>query len=78
MAIPGLPFAYPLHLMYEGGYRHVPVVEGGHAIGVVPARDMLGREVEEFEAGLRQREQIGEIIGQGPNRRRECCSATWK
>lgn len=57
------PFAHALHMMYEGGFRHVPVVEAGRPIGIVSARDMLGPEIDEFEADLRRRERIGEIIG---------------
>lgn len=60
---PDKPFAHALHMMYEGGFRHVPVVQAGRPIGIVSARDMLGPEIDEFEADLRRRERIGEIIG---------------
>lgn len=33
--------ALVLHKMDTGGYRHVPVVEGGKPVGVVSVRDML-------------------------------------
>jgi CBS domain-containing protein len=44
------PFGHALHMMYEGGFRHVPVVEDGRPIGMVSARDALGPELEEFES----------------------------
>lgn len=55
-------FGYALHLMYEGGFRHVPVVNGGVPIGMVSSRDALGPELEEFACDLRRREQIVEIL----------------
>jgi CBS domain-containing protein len=60
---PDRPFGYALHLMYEGGFRHVPVVENGRPIGMVSARDALGPELQEFAAELERKTQIGEILG---------------
>lgn len=60
---PDQPFGHALHMMYEGGFRHVPVVEDGRFIGMVSARDALGPEVREFASELEQREHIGEILG---------------
>lgn len=60
---PDKPVGHALHMMYEGGFRHVPVVENGRALGMVSARDALGPELEEFEAELLKREHIGEILG---------------
>lgn len=60
---PDRPFGHALHLMYEGGFRHVPVVEGCKPIGMVSARDALGAELEEFASELRRKEHIGEILG---------------
>ncbi|MCB1930543.1 MAG: CBS domain-containing protein [Rhodocyclaceae bacterium] len=57
------PFRNALHLMYENGYRHVPVVDGGRPIGVVSARDALGADLVEFESDLEVRENISEILG---------------
>ena len=34
---PDKPFAEALHLMYEGGFRHVPVVEDGRPVGMISA-----------------------------------------
>ena len=60
---PDQPFAHALHLMYEGGFRHVPVVENERFVGMVSARDALGPEVREFIGELDLREHIGEILG---------------
>jgi CBS domain-containing protein len=61
---PDRPFGHALHLMYEGGFRHVPVVVGdGKPLGVVSARDALGPDLREFIADLDQRAHIGEILG---------------
>lgn len=59
---PDRPFAHALHLMYEGGFRHVPVVEEGRPIGMVSARDALAPELDAFEHDLETREHIGEVM----------------
>ena len=51
-----------LLMMYEGGFRHVPVVEHGKPLGMISARDALGPELQEFEGDLLQREHIGEVM----------------
>jgi CBS domain-containing protein len=60
---PDMPFGHALHIMYDRGFRHVPVVENGRPIGMVSARDALGPEMEQFEEELREREHITEILG---------------
>ena len=60
---PDRPFGHALHLMYEGGFRHVPVVDGGRPLGVVSARDALGPDLQQFIADLDKRTHIGEILG---------------
>jgi len=60
---PDMPFSHALHIMYDRGFRHVPVVESGQPIGMVSARDALGPEMEQFEEELREREHITEILG---------------
>jgi CBS domain-containing protein len=60
---PEKPFSHALHLMHEGGFRHVPVVDKGKPVGMVSARDALGREIEQFKSELESRERIGEILG---------------
>jgi len=56
-------FRNALHLMYENGYRHVPVVSDGRPIGMVSARDALGLDLVEFESDLKMRDNISEILG---------------
>lgn len=57
------PFGYALLMMHEGGFRHVPVMEHGHPLGMVTARDALAPELEEFRAEMLHREQINQILG---------------
>ena len=61
-ASPDQPLAHALHMMFEGGFRHVPVVEGGLPIGMVSARNALGPEMVEFEKELQDRDHITEIL----------------
>ena len=58
-----MPFGHALHIMYERGFRHVPVVDEGELIGMVSARDALGPEMEQVKAELLEREHITEILG---------------
>ena len=60
---PDRPFGHALHLMYEGEFRHVPVVENGRPLGMVSARDALGPELKQFIGDLETRNHIGEILG---------------
>ena len=60
---PDKPFAHALLMMFENGFRHVPVVENGRPIGMVSARDALGPELAEFESEVQRRQRIGEILG---------------
>ena len=59
---PDKPFPDALHLMYEGGFRHVPVVEDGRPVGVISARDALGPELEDFIYEVLRREQSTDIL----------------
>jgi CBS domain-containing protein len=59
---PDKPFGHALHIMYENGFRHVPVVKEGKPLGIVSARDALSLELDEFESQLRSREHIAEIL----------------
>ena len=59
---PDKPFPDALHIMYEGGFRHVPVVEDGRAVGVISARDALGPELEDFIYEVLRREQTTDIL----------------
>jgi CBS domain-containing protein len=51
-------FGYALILMYENGFRHVPVVEDGVPVGMVSARNALDPDLEEFESEARRRKAI--------------------
>jgi CBS domain-containing protein len=57
------PFAHALVLMRENGFRHVPVVEGSRAVGMVSLRDALASEMQALEADMRHREHIANILG---------------
>ena len=59
---PDRPLGHALHMMFEGGYRHVPVVEAGRPVGMVSDRDALGAELEAFEDELTRRNEINEIL----------------
>jgi CBS domain-containing protein len=57
------PFSHALHLMYEGGFRHVPVVDAhGRPLGVLAARDALNLDALQFEQELVRREEITVIL----------------
>ena len=50
---PEKPFSHALLAMADGGFRHMPVVDGFKVLGVVSIRDALGVEHEEWDR-LRQ------------------------
>ncbi|PWV60546.1 CBS domain-containing protein [Plasticicumulans acidivorans] len=57
------PFGHALHLMYESGFRHVPVVDAAERpIGMVSARDALGPEISTFEVEVHMREHLNEVL----------------
>jgi len=55
---PRKSFGYALLVMYENGFRHVPVVEDGKPIGIVSARNALDPDLEEFVAESQRRKHI--------------------
>jgi len=58
------PLAYALHMMAEGGFRHVPVVgDDGVPIGMVSARDALGQDIVDLERDMRRLEELETVIG---------------
>jgi CBS domain-containing protein len=59
---PDRSFPDALRIMYEGGFRHVPVVEDGRPVGVISARDALGPELEDFIYEVLRREQSNDIL----------------
>ncbi len=55
-----MPLAYALHVMFEGGFRHVPIVDDeGNPIGMVSARDALGEDMVRLE---RERERFDTLV----------------
>jgi CBS domain-containing protein len=60
---PDKPFGHALIMMFEHGYRHMPVVENGKPVGVVSMRDARPPELNELEIDLKDREHIAEILG---------------
>ena len=59
----GKPFGHALHMMFEGGFRHVPVVTAdGRPLGIVSARDALGLDAVAFGEELVRREEITVIL----------------
>lgn len=58
------PLAYALHMMAEGGFRHVPVVDADDVpVGMVSARDALGQDMVELERDMRRLEELEGSIG---------------
>ena len=55
---PDKTFGYALLLMYENGFRHVPVVANDRVVGIVSARNALDPDLEEFVAESHRREEI--------------------
>jgi CBS domain-containing protein len=51
-----------LLMMHDGGFRHVPVVDGGKPLGMVSARDALDPELREVEAEIMEREHFAEVL----------------
>jgi len=62
---PDRPVVHALHLMNEGGYRHMPVVEHGTVVGIVSMRDAIGLELCEFEHDQQRKRELSEIMGLG-------------
>jgi CBS domain-containing protein len=60
---PDKPFGHALHMMFEGGFRHMPVIDSdGQPLGVISSRDALGLEITHFGSELEQRETLTEIL----------------
>ncbi len=60
---PDKPFGHALHMMFEGGFRHMPVIDSdSRPLGVISSRDALGLEITHFGSELEQRETLTEIL----------------
>jgi CBS domain-containing protein len=49
-----------LKLMYEGGFRHLPVVEDNRPVAILSLRDFLATEFAEMQAELEEEEVIAQ------------------
>ena len=57
------PFGHALHLMYEGGFRHMPVVDDqGKVVGLLSAQDALVMDGLQLEQELIRREEITVVL----------------
>lgn len=55
---PDKTFGHAMLMMHKGGYRHVPVVEGGKLVGMVSSRNALDPDLEEFVFEERRRKRF--------------------
>ena len=55
---PDEPFVHALRIMYEGKFRHLPVVEFGRPLGMVSVRDALDDDLYELRVDLAQRQEM--------------------
>ncbi len=55
---PDKSYGYALLMMYENGFRHVPVIENGRPIGIVSSRSALDPDLEEFVSEAERRKHI--------------------
>lgn len=57
------PFGHALHVMYEGGFRHIPVLDRqGKPVGILSAHDALDIDGLQMEQELVRREEISVIL----------------
>lgn len=59
---PDKTFSDALHIMHEGGFRHVPIVEDGRPVGMISCRDALGPELEDFIYELLRQERAQDVL----------------
>ncbi len=52
---PSQSYGHALVIMQAHGFRHVPVVENGHAIGIISSRNAMDPDLEEFVSDERRR-----------------------
>jgi len=48
-------YGHALVIMQENGFRHVPVMEHGHAIGIISSRNAMDPDLDEFITDERRR-----------------------
>lgn len=60
---PDKPFGHALHMMYEGGFRHIAVADrDGRPLGLLAAHDALDADGLQLEKDLERREEITVIL----------------
>jgi len=55
------PFGYALVVMHHEGFRHLPVVKEGKAVGIISARSALDPELEEFASETSRRKHFAQM-----------------
>jgi CBS domain-containing protein len=60
---PDESFGYAMHIMHEGGFRHLPVVEDGKPVGIVSARSAMDPDLEEFVSEAQRRKHFAKKGG---------------
>ena len=55
---PDKSYGSALLLMFEYGFRHMPVVESGKVIGIISTRNALDPDLEEFVAEAQRRKHM--------------------
>ena len=55
---PDRPFGAALLLMYERGFRHLPVTQDGKVVGIVSSRSALDPSLEEFVSEEQRRKHF--------------------
>jgi len=58
---PDKPFGFALLMMYENGFRHVPVIQNGKPVGIVSARNALDPDLDEFKYEVSRRKHIRDL-----------------
>lgn len=54
--------AHALHLMFDFGFRHLPVVDDGVPTGMVSIRDAMGEELIKFGRELDHKQKLHEVV----------------
>ncbi len=56
------PLINALHVMNEGGFRHLPVVDDGRPVGIVSIRDAMAIDLISLERDLARKRELAEIM----------------